>query len=227
MRAVLLHFAQAERPDDRFDHGVVDSSAYRRPCVGRAVGREDEFPAAALADRNGDADGDGYTKSRLRRRALAFLAHHNRNVVQQSSFSITEAKKTMAQFLRDSEGLSQQRSTVGADELLGVTSETAGLLVEKAPGEIAFVHSLFEEVLAGEHLSGLDLQAQCALMQAHSGDHRWTNVLLSLVHQLTRAQDVDSLSEDNGELIGKIRQRTPPFGFFRVQRLRQPQQFIF
>ena len=129
----------------------------------------------------------------LRRRALAFLAHHNRNVIQQSSFSIIEAKKTMSQFLRDCEGLSQLRSSAGADEILGITSETAGLLVEKAPGEIAFVHSLFEEVLAGEYLSGMDLQAQRALMQAHSGDPRWTNVLLSLVNQLPRAQDVDCL----------------------------------
>jgi len=74
VRAVLQHFAQAEHPDDRFDHGVVDPSAYRRPCVGRAVAREDEFPAAALADRNGDADGDGYTKSRYPRPTCGVVA---------------------------------------------------------------------------------------------------------------------------------------------------------
>jgi hypothetical protein len=129
----------------------------------------------------------------LRRSALAFLAHHYRNVARQSSFAVTAAKITVAQFLRDSEGLSQQRSSLGADELLGVTSETAGLLIEKAPGEIAFVHSLFEEMLAGEHLSGMDLNAQREVMQAHGGDPRWTNVLLSLVHRLSRAQDVDVL----------------------------------
>ena len=43
MRAVLQHFAPAERPGDRFDHGVVDALAYGRPCVGRASGARTSF----------------------------------------------------------------------------------------------------------------------------------------------------------------------------------------
>ncbi len=47
MRAVVQHCPPAERPGNRFDHGVVDSLAGRCPSIGCAVGCEDELPAAA------------------------------------------------------------------------------------------------------------------------------------------------------------------------------------
>lgn len=49
--------ASAEHPGDRLDHGVVDPAAERR-CDIAAVGCENEFPAAALADGNRHAHGD-------------------------------------------------------------------------------------------------------------------------------------------------------------------------
>jgi hypothetical protein len=42
------HFAPAEGPGNRLDHGVVDLSVERRPCLGRTIGCEDEFPATAI-----------------------------------------------------------------------------------------------------------------------------------------------------------------------------------
>jgi hypothetical protein len=60
-RAVLQHFAPAERTGDRLDNGVVEMEADVGRRHVRAVGSEDEFPAAGPADRNRDADGDNAT----------------------------------------------------------------------------------------------------------------------------------------------------------------------
>ena len=50
--------ASAERPGNRLDHGIVDVMADGRRCDIAAVGCENEFPAAALADGNRHAHGD-------------------------------------------------------------------------------------------------------------------------------------------------------------------------
>ena len=47
---VLQHPTQPERLGDRLDHGVVDVPADGRRGDVRAVGRDDELAAAALAD---------------------------------------------------------------------------------------------------------------------------------------------------------------------------------
>src|SRR5208283_3412992 len=72
-------------------------------------------------------------------------------------------------------------------------ADTAGLIIEKAPQEIGFVHGVFEEALAGFHLAGWRLQDQEKFVKTHGGDPRWSTSILAMLHALTRPSDVDAL----------------------------------
>jgi hypothetical protein len=55
----LQHVAPAERPGDSLDDGVVDMPSHGDGSHLGTVGREDEFPTAAPADRNRHTNREG------------------------------------------------------------------------------------------------------------------------------------------------------------------------
>jgi hypothetical protein len=98
----------------------------------------------------------------LRRQTLAYLAYHKRLNGYDAGFPAGEARTIIVEHLRslDGAGLTTRDAIAGAKELLSVDAETAGVLIERAPQEIGFVHALFEEALAGFHLACWRLQDQ-------------------------------------------------------------------
>ena len=77
--------------------------------------------------------------------------------------------------------------------MLAVNAETSGILIEKAPGEVGFIHAVFEEHLAAIHLAGRPLKDQETFVAERCSDSRWRNIILGLFMQLPRPSDVDSL----------------------------------
>ncbi|SPU44361.1 NACHT domain-containing protein [Brevundimonas diminuta] len=75
--------------------------------------------------------------------------------------------------------------------LLIRTSEHAfGILVQKSPTEIGFLHRAFQEYLASEHISGLPLEDQAALFASKGSDPKWRDVLLFVAQAAHREADV-------------------------------------
>ncbi|MGO9444625.1 MAG: NACHT domain-containing protein [Thiobacillaceae bacterium] len=131
----------------------------------------------------------------LRKQCLAYFAFHKRQSGMDAGCTTNEAKQLLGDYLRSAEGadLPGHEAIAGANELLAVDADTAGLLVEKAPGEVTFVHALFEETLAGIHLAGWSLEKQEDFVKRESGNPRWTTSILVMLHTLPRQSDIDQL----------------------------------
>ena len=80
-----------------------------------------------------------------------------------------------------------------AEELLNVGAEALGILVEKSPATIGFLHRAFQELLAAKQIDRLDLDDQCTLMRERADDPQWRDVLLFVTQYASRPTDVDAL----------------------------------
>jgi len=131
----------------------------------------------------------------LRLDALGNFAYRKREQGLDSGIPTGLARKIATAYLQDQDGpgLLPPDASAGAKSLFDVTSESAGLIVEKAPGQIGFVHAVFEEALAGRYLATRSFSDQEAFVKQNAGNPRWTTSILMLLHSLTRGSEIDQL----------------------------------
>jgi len=131
-----------------------------------------------------------------RRAALAYLAFVTRSATGGNAYDLKEAKRVIRQYLSDPETYAYplERAQQAANELLAVNAETVGLLAERAPGEIAFAHAVFEEYLAAEYLQSWPLLPILEFVQSHAGETLWRHVLANFVALLQRATEVETVA---------------------------------
>jgi len=70
----------------------------------------------------------------------------------------SEARTIIVEYLQslDGAGLPPREAIAGAKELLSVDADTAGLVIEKAPEEVGFVHAVFRGNARGGSSGGLE-----------------------------------------------------------------------
>jgi energy-coupling factor transporter ATP-binding protein EcfA2 len=152
---------------------------------------------------NNRATASGDTESRFRhatdpdqrRAAIARLAFFVREHAGGADVSVKEARDVLRAYLA-SEGvfdLSPTHATSAANEILSVNAETQGLIVEKSPGEIGFVHASFEEYLCAEHLGGWPFTLIENFVRSQAGNSRWRNVISNLLSYIQRRDEFDRL----------------------------------
>jgi energy-coupling factor transporter ATP-binding protein EcfA2 len=130
-----------------------------------------------------------------RRNAIARLAFAVRHDGIAGALPLAKARELLRAHLnaRDGYSLPDNDAKSAANEILAVNAETQGLIVEKAPGEIGFVHASFEEYLCAEHIGGWPFAGIEAFVRARAGDARWRNVLVNLVAAIQRRDEIDRL----------------------------------
>lgn len=130
-----------------------------------------------------------------RRSAIARLAFAVRKQTGGASMPHAEALAILRNYLGSPEGyaLDDEKAAAAAGEILSVNAETQGLIVEKAPGEIGFVHASFEEFLSAEHIGDWPLPQIEEFVRAHAGEGRWRNVISSLLARMNRRNEFDCL----------------------------------
>ncbi len=135
------------------------------------------------------------TDSEQRRAAIACLAFVVRDKAGGAGIDQATALETLKAFLNSPAGfdLDNNLATKAAGEILSVNSETQGLIVEKGPGEIGFVHASFEEYLGAEHIGGWPFERISTFVRAHAGEARWRNVITNLLGYIQRRDEVDCL----------------------------------
>jgi len=130
-----------------------------------------------------------------RRAAIAHLAFAIREQAGGGAMSLASARDTLQAFLAAPLGFALEGSeaTRAAGEILSVNSETQGLIVEKGPSEVGFVHASFEEYLSAEHIGSWSFEAITAFVRTHAGETCWRNVITNLLGCLQRRDEVDRL----------------------------------
>ncbi len=152
-------------------------------------------------DRRATASGDTESRFRYatdpiqRRAAIASLAYAMRKDTGGAGMPLLAAREVLRVYLASPQGfdLTDADAAVIAGEILAVNAETQGLLVEKAPGEVGFVHASFEEFLGAEHIGGWPFSEIEVFVRAHAGEGRWRNVISNLIGRIERRDEFDRL----------------------------------
>ncbi len=130
-----------------------------------------------------------------RRAAIAKLAFAVRDGAAGGSITVAAAREILRAYLAAPQGfdLAEASAAAAAGEMLSVNAETQGMIVEKAPGEVGFVHASFEEFLCAEHICGWPFREIKAFVSDRSSDGRWRNIIVHLLGRQRRRDEVDQL----------------------------------
>lgn len=149
------------------------------------------------------ATASGDTESRFRhatdpdqrRAAIAQLAFAVREKTGGAGMPLAAARDILRTYLASPQGfdLADAYAAAAAGEILAVNAETQGLIVEKAPDEVGFVHASFEEFLGAEHIGGWSFSEIEEFVRAHAGEGRWRNVIANLIGRIQRRDEIDRL----------------------------------
>lgn len=130
-----------------------------------------------------------------RRAAIARLAFEVRTQAGGAGMQLATARDILHTYLASPQGfdLAYADAAAAAGEILSVNAETQGLIVEKAPGEVGFVHASFEEFLGAEHIGTWPFSEIEAFVRAHAEEGRWRNVITNLLGSIQRRDEFDRL----------------------------------
>jgi hypothetical protein len=130
-----------------------------------------------------------------RRAAISRLAFAVRSQTGGAGIELSAARDVLRDYLVSPQGFdfSDSDAAAIAGEILSVNAETQGLLIEKAPGEVGFVHASFEEFLGAEHIGSWPFSDIESFVQIHAGEGRWRNVITYLLSRIQRRDEFDRL----------------------------------
>lgn len=131
----------------------------------------------------------------MRREALEWLAFTIRQSGSDAGLPLNEARAVIRQYLESPEtfALPAERARLAATEILAINADTQGMLVEKATGEVGFVHASFEEFLSACRLCRLDSDRLAQFVEEEAGNPRWRNVIYFALAMIKRKTEVDAL----------------------------------
>ena len=134
--------------------------------------------------------------------ALAYAIQAGEESSSQDAIESDRAAHVVSQSLTQQVGLSAQEARQTARSLVTLGEEEIGILVRKSPREIGFFHRIFQGYLAAHHLARLSFDEQVEFVKARSADPRWHEVVLCLLYQLQRPNEIDRLIAIIDEMHG-------------------------
>ncbi len=146
----------------------------------------------------------------VRHLALGALAYASRRDGGDAGYNRAEASAAIIQALVG-RGYEMSTAQEVATELLAVNAETVGLLVEKGPEDVGFVHASLEEYLSAVHIQSWRFKDLIGFVSENAGNSRWRNVLRNLVSINVRPDEIDeiveALEKSNLDVTGDINRR--------------------
>jgi energy-coupling factor transporter ATP-binding protein EcfA2 len=135
------------------------------------------------------------TDANQRRAAIARLGFAVREQTGGAGMPVVTAREVLRTYLASPHGFdfAEVDAAAAANEILSVNAETQGLIVEKGPGEVGFVHASFEEFLGAEHIGGWPFADIEEFVRAHAGEGRWRNVITNVLGRIQRRDEFDRL----------------------------------
>jgi hypothetical protein len=130
------------------------------------------------------------------RTVFANLAFHLQSQLSEGLIERQHAEEIISRFLQDEQmgfGLDRKEARRQSRVLLNFGEQSLGLLVEKGPQELGFLHRSFQEHLAAEHIARIPFTEQSEFVRQHCTNPAWQEVLLSLFHLTKRPEEVAEL----------------------------------
>jgi energy-coupling factor transporter ATP-binding protein EcfA2 len=186
MSLILIHFRRGVLPTERFAayDQLVNYLTQEHPARrGAAALGSHDFGFAPLRE----------SEVRAVFSYLAFAIYPESVVSAEKVLGVVET------FLNDPEGLALELPNLEARRIATQFSRVAeggsGLLIKQGSESRSFLHRSLQEFLASVHISGLSLSNQRAVVRDHVFDPRWREILLGLLWNTRRQEDVINLLE--------------------------------
>jgi hypothetical protein len=139
-----------------------------------------------------------------RARALASLAFETHRSPDPTGITRAQAAHIVASYLIAELGRDLTDARALGEELVEASESAFGILVQRSPDELTFLHRLFQEVLAAKHILRMAFDEQRQLTQATCLDPHWREVLLCVFAGNERSDEVGRLVHEL-----EIKQATP------------------
>lgn len=129
------------------------------------------------------------------RAVIARLAFAIREQTGGAGMSLTASRDILRTYLTSAEGfdLADTEAVAIAKEILSINAETQGLIVERSPSEVGFVHASFEEFLGAEHIATWPFDEIKTFVGTQAGESRWRNVITNLLGRIQRRDEFETL----------------------------------
>lgn len=184
---IFMRFQRAALPRGRFDayDRMLDHVLREHPQAKRV--------AASITEPGGMLD-EVSTRQALANLAFVVQSEYPNGVIGDSQFeSVVHA------FLTDRSntglGLSPAESNRYLPQFSRLAEGTLGVLVRQGTRDLSFIHRSFQEFLAAQHLARLPLVTQEQTVGQHCVTPQWREVILGLISQTSRPDDVRRLIE--------------------------------
>jgi hypothetical protein len=127
--------------------------------------------------------------------ALACCAYAVHHAPGSDAIGKDEAREILKNHFMSELHRSEAEAFEFAGQLLENAAGTIGILVEKSPHEVGFIHRVFQEFLAAMHISTMPFDKQKETVARLFINSQWHDILLCLCHLTTRSVEVDALLE--------------------------------
>ncbi|MGA8576052.1 MAG: hypothetical protein WB609_10305 [Candidatus Cybelea sp.] len=114
---------------------------------------------------------------------------------QNQMFPQAEAENVIALFLSDADGwaINKMMAREHARRFCAVAEGELGVLVRQGTGELGFLHRSFQEFLTADFITHLPFEQQRMILERHSNDPAWREVLLLMIWLTRRPSEVEQL----------------------------------
>lgn len=126
------------------------------------------------------------------KKILELLAYQIQEKFGEGLINQNEAIIIVEEFLKDNDvglGFEQREAHQFSRKILEVGENFIGILVKRSPIEVGFFHRVFQEYLSAYHLSHLPLAEQLSIVEIHSADPQWHEVILGLFYITKRSEE--------------------------------------
>ncbi len=138
---------------------------------------------------------------RITERGIQFLALFIHQQPDSESIHEDKVRETLATFYQGSEF---RKAEAEAIDLATIQAEHAahevGILVQRQPGQIGFLHRSLQEFLAAKEIVRRPFIQLKQLVVDKSGEPGWQEILLAVLHCMGRQDEVDSILTDIRQL---------------------------
>ena len=137
---------------------------------------------------------DGMSVSDVRF-AMSRLAYAIQTDYSDGSMPLAGAQAILRDHFVAEDGLTPRHALELADQVLSDVTQSVGVLVERAPGSVGFVHRFVQETLAADWLSSRPTVEQAATLATHGLEQAWHDVVLLLLQTIRRPSEIAGLLE--------------------------------
>lgn len=132
---------------------------------------------------------------------FSLIAYEIQNNSSEGLIEKEKAKELIRDFFIKDYGNKKDEAILKSQEILDLSENFLGILVEKSKNDLGFFHRSFQEFLTAFFLSRLDVDEQEEIICSNIANPIWREVILCFLYLIKRPSEIKNLIEKIRELV--------------------------